>query len=144
MAFAYRQENVVFLGPAEWEYAYRAGSTMRFSFGDDESYSLIWQYAWYGRNSGSTTHTVGQKEPNAWGLYDMHGNVWEWCSDWYSESYTAGAQTDPKGAGGGSDRVVRGGSWSSSPQGCRSADRPCYTPTYTSILLGFRLVRNVP
>jgi eukaryotic-like serine/threonine-protein kinase len=77
---------------AEWEYACRAGSTTIYSFGDSEG--SLGDYAWYDSNSGSKTHPVGQKRPNAWGLYDMHGNVWEWCSDWYDGSYYASSPVD--------------------------------------------------
>ncbi|MBN1847182.1 MAG: SUMF1/EgtB/PvdO family nonheme iron enzyme, partial [Deltaproteobacteria bacterium] len=94
---------------AEWEYACRAGSTTRFYFGDSES--DLGEYAWYDGNSGGKTHPLAQKRPNAWGLYDMHGNVWEWCEDWYGETIHPGSVTDPIGASGGSYRVLRGGSW---------------------------------
>jgi hypothetical protein len=80
---------------AEWEYACRAGTTASFSFGDDDT--LLTNYAWYTFNSDSTTHPVGLKRANPWGLYDMHGNVWEWCQDWYG-AYPAGSATDPQGA----------------------------------------------
>jgi len=95
---------------------------------------------WYDDNSGYITHEVGKKPPNAWGLYDMHGNVWEWCWDWYG-SYTTGAQTDPRGAVSGSDRVIRGGSWYGSGQFLRSAVRNYSGPSDRGNDLGFRLLR---
>ena len=94
---------------AEWEYACRAGTKTRFSFGDSKS--VLGDYAWHKGNSGETTHPVGQKKPNAWGLYDMHGNVWELCADWYGE-YPKGPVTDPSGpATASGKRVQRGGGW---------------------------------
>jgi formylglycine-generating enzyme required for sulfatase activity len=110
---------------AEWEYACRAGSTGRYSFGDSDS--ALGNYAWYYDNSGNTTHPVGQKQPNAWGLYDMHGNVWEWCQDWYGP-YSSGSVTDPSGPGSGEYRVLRGGSWYYIPPFCRAAVRRRLTP----------------
>lgn len=131
---------------AEWEYACRSGSTTRFPWGDDSGYSSLGQYAWYSSNSNDTTHPVGLKKPNAWGLYDMHGNVWEWCSDWYAP-YASTAQTDPKGPStapsSGSSRVLRGGSWYSDPRYCRSANRGSGAPTGPDNDLGFRLVRTL-
>lgn len=127
---------------AEWEYACRAGSTTRFPWGDDPGYSTLGQYAWYSANSNSTTHFVGQKKPNTWGLYDMHGNVWEWCSDWYAASYGIDKVTDPKGPATGSHRVIRGGCWSLSPQYCRPALRNDDAPSDAFSGLGFRLVRT--
>ena len=110
---------------AEWEYACRAGSTTDYCYGDgDESLD---EYAWYYGNSESKTHPVGQKKANAWGLYDMHGNVWEWCSDWYGD-YADGAVSDPKGPESGSARVLRGGSWGGNARDCRSACRHSYDP----------------
>jgi formylglycine-generating enzyme required for sulfatase activity len=106
---------------AEWEYACRAGSKTRFSYGDDED--KLGDYAWYDNNSGDTTHPVGQKKPNAWGLYDMHGNVWQWCSDWCGGSYANANKTDPTGPASGSLRVLRGGSWNLGPWACPSAYR---------------------
>jgi len=121
---------------AEWEYACRAGSKTKWSFGDSES--SLGDYAWYSSNSGSKTQAVGQKKPNAWGLYDMHGNVWEWCSDW-AGNYASTTVSDPSGATAGSYRVLRGGSWLSDARGCRSAYRFRFTPVSRSDSLGFRL-----
>lgn len=127
---------------AEWEYACRSGSLTRFAFGDDLGYSELGDYAWYSENSMAATHTVGQKEPNSWGLYDMHGNVFEWCSDWYG-AYDGTEQTDPQGPSMGSAYIIRGGSYDGIPQCCRSAER-CQCTTYTYISVGFRLVRTAP
>jgi len=127
---------------AEWEYTCRAGSTTRFSWGDDLDYAKLGEYAWYYANSSDTTHPVGQKKPNAWGLYDMYGNVWEWCSDWYG-NYSAEGQTDPKGPATGSSRVFRGGGWAIDLQHCRSAVRVKSIPAIKSYTVGFRLVRTL-
>jgi formylglycine-generating enzyme required for sulfatase activity len=129
---------------AEWEYACRAGTTMRFYWGDDPSYSLIGDYAWYSHNSGSQTHDVGGKLPNAFGLYDMSGNVWEWCEDDWHRNYT-GAPADGSAwvyLPGSSNRVLRGGSWYYHDYGCRSANRNYYDRWYVSFnSFGFRLAR---
>ena len=107
---------------AQWEYACRAGSTTQYCFGDDES--KLGEYAWYGENSGDKTHPVGEKKPNAWGLYDMHGNVWEWCQDWYEDGITRSRRwTIRRGLLTGSDRVFRGGGWGDPAGYCRSAFR---------------------
>ncbi len=121
---------------AEWEYACRAGSKTKWSFGDAES--SLGDYAWYTSNSGRKTHTVGTKKPNAWGLYDMHGNVWEWCSDWYKPDYTTTTVSDPTGPATGSIRVYRGGSWGNYAGQGRSAFRDGGTPD-SGGGLGFRL-----
>jgi formylglycine-generating enzyme required for sulfatase activity len=107
---------------AQWEYACRAGSTTRYCCGDEES--GLGEYAWYRTNSENCTHPVGEKKPNAWGLCDIHGNVWEWCQDWYDEGYYANSPADdPRGPETGSDRVVRGGPWRRPARSCRSANR---------------------
>ncbi len=99
--------------------------------------------AWYASNSGQTTHPVGTKQPNGFGLYDMHGNVWEWCNDWYSENYYfQSPSADPTGPAPGSFRVNRGGSWLLTAQLLRSADRSRYAPDGRNGILGFRLVRT--
>jgi formylglycine-generating enzyme required for sulfatase activity len=121
---------------AEWEYACRAGSKTAYSFDDEEG--LLPEYGWFNRNSSNRTHTVGLLEPNAWGLYDMHGNVFEWCSDWYGE-YPKGAVSDPTGPKVDSDRVLRGGGWRYFAAYCRSANRNWDTPDGRSNDLGFRL-----
>ena len=123
---------------AEWEYACRAGTQTRFSYGDDPDCSQLGEYAWYGDKLFNKTHQVGQKKPNPWGLHDMHGNVLEWCQDGM-RSYTPSAQTDPRGPQGGS-RVLRGGSWNYDPRRVRSAYRSVYAPTYAWGDIGFRVV----
>jgi formylglycine-generating enzyme required for sulfatase activity len=124
---------------AEWEYARRAGTTTRFSYGDDLGYAQLGNYAWYGSNSDGTTHAVGLKQPNAWGLYDMHGNVWEWCLDWYG-AYPGGSVTDPQGPASGEHRVFRGGGWYGGGRYCRSAYRYDRTPDARDSYVGFRAV----
>lgn len=129
---------------AEWEYAARAGSQSRYSFGDDAS--ELHNYAWFYDNSdyqmqARQTHPVGRLKPNAFGLFDMHGNVWEWCEDWY-RPYPSAEATDPTGPRNGSYRVLRGGSWSFDAVYCRAALRSSWTPGDRSDHLGFRLLRT--
>jgi formylglycine-generating enzyme required for sulfatase activity len=152
------------LTEAEWEFACRAGSDMRWSCGNDEK--QLGEYAWYGENAQGKTHPVGEKKPNAWQLHDMHGNIWEWCADWfdansykeravptsrdvesssYSRSDAAAAYIyDPTGPETGSVRVVRGGSWLYVADDCRSAYRNWLEPSLRSSDLGFRLSRTGP
>jgi formylglycine-generating enzyme required for sulfatase activity len=122
---------------AAWEYAARAGSTAAYSFGDDTS--RLVEYAWFNSNSLTATQPVGQRKANAWGLYDMHGNVWEWVEDAYGR-YTPEPVTDPKGIFGGSHRVRRGGSWGSPMKSCRVANRGTDTPDSRGSETSFRLV----
>jgi len=124
----------------EWEYACRAWiSDRRFSYGDDPGYTNLTNYAWYGDNSGGTTHPVGQKLPNPWGLYDMPGNVWEWCRDWDGD-YTGGIAVDPQGPATGSVRVIRGGDCYFYAGYCRSAIRAKGYPDSRYHSIGFRVV----
>ncbi|MBE6424792.1 MAG: hypothetical protein E7029_02145 [Planctomycetaceae bacterium] len=123
---------------AQWEYACRAGTTGAYAGDLDEM-------GWYWDNSGDEIHPVGQKKPNAWGLYDMHGNVWEWCQDWYDRDYdTESPTSDPTGPNSGSYRVTRGGSWDFDARGCRSAYRGWDTPDDRGNILGFRPVLASP
>ena len=125
---------------AQWEYACRAGSTTRFCFGNDRN--RLGEYAWYRNNSGEHPYQVGEKEPNSWGLHDMHGNVSEWCQDWYG-AYTAASVTDPKGPASGSDRVVRGGTWLGSARFCSSPFRYWFAQRSRLSGPGFRLASNL-
>lgn len=111
----------------EWEYACGAGSTTKFSFGDNES--LLREYSWYEDNSGTSTHPVGQKKANAWGLYDMHANVWEWCSDLYTNK---------------TSRILRGGSWRNDAAGCGTTNRNWEAPSKGLDSIGFRVVMTSP
>jgi formylglycine-generating enzyme required for sulfatase activity len=121
---------------AEWEYACRAGSKTAYSFG--ESSESLGDYAWFDNNGNDQTHPVGQKKANAWGLYDMHGNVFEWCNDWYGD-YPVVAVTDPSGPQEGSFRVNRGGSWFFEAANCRSAFRDWSLPSGRYNFFGFRV-----
>jgi len=141
---------------SEWEYACRAGTQTRYHFSNDES--KLGEYAWYSgydtyeeweKNKDKIlkeceTHPVGQKKPNPWGLYDLHGNVWEWCRDTWHDNYN-GAPSDGSAweIGSNSARVNRGGSWNRSARICRSAARSRIVPGYHSVNLGFRLLRNL-
>ena len=122
---------------AEWEFAARGGNQSRHT--QYSGSSRIDDVAWYIRNSGGKTHPVKTKQPNELGLYDMTGNVWEWCQDW-DDCYSSYAQTNPTGASSGSCRVQRGGSWYSSPRGCRSSNRAYEAPKVLGYDCGLRLV----
>ncbi|MDI1337982.1 MAG: SUMF1/EgtB/PvdO family nonheme iron enzyme, partial [Lacunisphaera sp.] len=123
---------------AQWEYACRSGTTGDYAGNLDAM-------GWYESNSGKTTHAVGQKQANAWGLADMHGNVWEWCADWYRDHLAGGSVPDPTGAASGAFRVFRGGSWGDSANDCRSAGRGGDEPGLRFTFLGFRLaLSSVP
>ncbi len=119
---------------AQWEYAARSGEAGMYSGG------ALDEVAWYAGNSGSETHPVGTKKPNAWGLHDMHGNVWEWCADRYEGELKGGV--DPQGASSGANRVLRGGSWSDFADNCRVAYRYYRSPSYSFNSIGFRVARS--
>ena len=125
-----QQKEYVYRLPteAEWEYACRAGTKTKWSFGDDEE--ELGKYAWYNKNSDSSTHTVGELKPNDWGLYDMYGNVEEWCADWYEKEEK--------------NKVLRGGSWVSDAFSTRSAVRDRSNPAFRYGFVGFRLLRTSP
>jgi formylglycine-generating enzyme required for sulfatase activity len=121
---------------AEWEFVCRAGTSSRFHSGNGDD--QLDEYAWYSGNSRSQTHVVGEKKANAWGFHDMHGNVWEWCADWYG-ALPGGSVIDPKGAVFGTNRVFRGGSWGVAASRCRSAYRVWNKPGYRDYTVGFRV-----
>lgn len=132
---------------AEWEYACRAGTDTEYFFGNEAR--KLKQYAWFTQNSAKKTHLVGRKKPNPWGLYDMCGNVAEWCNDFYSaDYYKRSPQKNPRGGAKGNERVLRGGAWNSSVNACRSSYRvgdPSINDTcLASDAIGFRCVRNAP
>ena len=125
---------------AEWEYAARGGKESRgYQYSGSSNISDV---AWYDENSGSKTHPVGTKQANELGIYDMTGNVWEWCSDWYS-SYSSSSQTNPTGSDSGSARVSRGGGWNCNASYCRLSVRFYYTPDFRLDILGLRLALSV-
>ena len=124
---------------AEWEYAARAGSKGKYTFGDEDT--LLEQYAWYNKNDKGTTHPVGQLKPNTWGLYDMHGNVWEWVQDWRGP-YAAETAVDPAGPPTGNARGYRGGGWGYGPERCKAAKRSYDSPDYVYGTHGFRLAMS--
>lgn len=125
---------------AEWEYAYRAGTSTRFYWGEDSNETEIGDYSWYDQNSGQT-NPVGEKLPNEWGLYDIAGNVSEWCEDTIGD-YPAGPVTDPQGPAPGMNKVLRGGYWDGDPPYHRAADRDNYPSDERQGYIGFRLVRT--
>jgi formylglycine-generating enzyme required for sulfatase activity len=127
---------------AQWEYACRAGTTARWYTGDVSGFEGA---AWFKGNSGGITHPVGQKTPNAWGLYDMDGNVWQWCQDFFDlEYYANSASDDPTGPAAGTYRVYRGGGWDNSSGNCRSAYRYRDNPIGRFSDLGLRVVAALP
>ena len=126
---------------AEWEYAARAGSTTAYAFGDDAA--DLDAYAWYVDNASNTTHPVGEKQANAWGTHAMHGGVWEWVHDRYGP-YPSDAASDSPDPPPGPRRVIRGGSWLSPAEDCRSASRSHAHPSFRGAHVGFRLVRTIP
>jgi len=129
------------LSEAEWEYACRAGTTTRFSFGEDSQANFN-EYTWYEKNSKSKTHPVGKKKPNPWGLYDMHGNVWEWCEDKYTDSYN-NTPRDGSSNKEGKEQVIRGGSWQNFPNNLTTTIRLSAKAGEKEDYIGFRIAKNI-
>jgi formylglycine-generating enzyme required for sulfatase activity len=136
-----QRENTTVYGlptEAHWEYAARAGSQSAYCFGPDRS--KLTEFAWYKKNSGNTTHPVGLLSPNGWGLFDMHGNVHEWCADWFDRNYYAKApRSNPAGPDKGLAKALRGGDWGSEDWYCRCAIRSLSSPDRRSPRVGFRV-----
>ena len=124
---------------AEWEYACRASSTTTYCFGD--STETLGEYGWFGDVTGRS-HPGGNKKANRWGIFDMHGNVWEWCQDWHDE-YSTDNATDPRGPKHGSRRIARGGGWDSHIDLCNSSSRLWLLP-YFPYHVGFRVAMTLP
>ncbi len=127
---------------AEWEYASRAGTQTRYSFGDDPKYQELIEYAWFNSRSEGRSWPVRTKKSNPWGLYGMHGSVWEWCADWYGP-YSKDAAIDPVGPVSGENKVIRGGSWYNEPEALRSANRHRQPVDSRQTNNGFRLVMEI-
>ena len=127
---------------AEWEYACRAGIQTRYSFGDDPKYRELNQYAWFNSRSEGRSWPVGIKMSNPWGIYDMHGSVWEWCQDWYGP-YIEDPEIDPVGPAEGENKIIRGGSWFNEPEALRSANRHRQPPDSRQTNNGFRLILEI-
>jgi formylglycine-generating enzyme required for sulfatase activity len=129
---------------AQWEYACRAGTETRFYWGDDSEYSIMDDYAWFYDNAegpgAAYAHNVALKSPNPWGLYDMIGNISEWCSDWYKDDLGDGDEVDPDGPKKGTEKLQRGGSWSSYGNNCRAANRTHKAPDQANVRYGLRVV----
>jgi formylglycine-generating enzyme required for sulfatase activity len=123
---------------AQWEYACRAGGAAQYGFGDRES--DLAEYGWFEANAKGKTHPVGEKKSNAWGFYDMHGNVWEWCADWYDgDYYRTSPSNDPPGPSTVTSRVLRGGSWGDPAPYCRSSSRYCLPSWFCVHSYGLRV-----
>jgi len=121
---------------AEWEYAGRAGTGTNYSFGSEAA--RLKQFAWFADNSAKTTHPVKARSPNPWGLFDMHGNVAEWCNDFYADSaYQSGESQDPHGPAAGAKRILRGGSWQDPAESCRSSARAGEDPGFADVCFGY-------
>lgn len=127
---------------AEWEHACRAGTQTRFHWGDDPGYKIIYQYSWFNPITHAQTMPVGGKKPNPWGLYDITGNVWEWCLDWKGP-YTAEAKVDPRGPDSGELKCFRGSSWYDAPDKQRSANRHGHAPDERYSTIGMRVVKII-
>ncbi len=127
---------------AEWEYACRAGTTNIFSFGDDPG--VAERFAWTMENSDSSTHPVGLKEPNPWGFCDMHGNVWEWCLDWFQHPFPQTGATNPAGPASGKLKVFRGGGWNQEVKFAGSGNRFMMSPSNGIYFVGFRVALGPP
>ena len=127
---------------AEWEYACRGGTTTKYYWSNSSDIDTIGMYAWYSKNSGNETHNIGEKLANDYGLYDMSGNLYEWCNDWYG-NYNDTAAVDPAGPAGGSGRVIRGGNWLTTAKYCKVSYRGYTNAAFSCSAIGFRIARSL-